>query len=91
MTTFKERVQKVMEKDRWVCTPQENLIDLECKRGKYIIALRIKRHGRIYDAEWKQLRNYGKNNNQHVLYAHQNSERGLSFARIYPIFKPNKE
>ena len=91
MTTFKQIVQRAMEKDKWVCTSQKDVIDFTCKRGSYTIALRIKKHGRIYDTEWKRLKKYGKQNNQHVLYVHQNSERGLSFARVYPTSKVNKK
>lgn len=91
MATFKQIVQRTMEKDKWLCTPQKGTIDFTCKRGPYTIALRAKKHGRIHNAEWKQLKQYGKKNNQHVLYVHQNSERGLSFVRVYPKFKANKE
>ena len=90
MTTFKETVQKAMEKDGWICTMQKGITDFICTRGAYTIAVRAKKHGRIYNDEWKCLCKYGKQNNRHVLYVHQNSERCLSFVRVYPEFKAKK-
>lgn len=85
MQNFKDRVRNKMERDGRECTQQqEGIISLLCSRGNYTIGIYTKKHGRVYDALWNKLRVWGMKYNRHVLFAHENSERGVSFVRVYP-------
>ena len=84
---FADRVIKRMRGEGWHVerVSKDDVVDLFCTRGDhYRTGVRVKPHGRIYDKEWEALRQYGIENNVHVLYAHESYGRAIAFVKVYP-------